>query len=124
MTSGLAPNAADRRHDARISGRTARVMGSLTLPVSKSSVRARCTILASTIMAKPPSRPHREPPRAAGKTVLQIGAITLYLLPLPEELEPLRVSLMALAVAVTVVTGVDYVFRALRLRRAAPNVAS
>ena len=58
------------------------------------------------------------------KTVLQIGAITLYLLPLPEELEPLRVSLMALAVAVTVVTGVDYVFRALRLRRAAPNVAS
>jgi len=58
------------------------------------------------------------------KTVLQIGAITMYLLPLPESLEPLRVALMALAVVVTVVTGIDYVVRALRLRRAAFEVAS
>ena len=58
------------------------------------------------------------------KTVLQIGAITLYLLPLPESLEPVRVGMIGLAVVVTVVTGVDYLVRALRLRRAALKVAS
>jgi len=58
------------------------------------------------------------------KTLLQIVAITLYLLPLPEGLDPLRVGLMALAVVVTLVTGIDYVVRALRLRRAALKVAS
>jgi len=58
------------------------------------------------------------------KTVLQIGAITLYLLPLPEGLVPLSVGLMAFAVVVTVVTGIDYVVRALRLRRTALRVVS
>jgi CDP-diacylglycerol---glycerol-3-phosphate 3-phosphatidyltransferase len=50
------------------------------------------------------------------KTTLQIVAITLYVLPGP--LDPLRWVAMAAAVAVTVVTGLDYVVQAYRLRRA------
>lgn len=52
------------------------------------------------------------------KTMLQIIAIGLFILPGP--LDPLRWAAMAAAVAVTVVTGVDYVVQAWRLRRAAP----
>lgn len=51
------------------------------------------------------------------KTVLQIVAIGLYILPGPVGW--LRSGAMAAAVAVTLVTGVDYTARALRLRRAA-----
>jgi CDP-diacylglycerol--glycerol-3-phosphate 3-phosphatidyltransferase len=50
------------------------------------------------------------------KTLLQVIAIGLYVLPGP--LQAARVTLMALAVAATVITGGDYVLRALRLRRA------
>ena len=52
------------------------------------------------------------------KTVLQTLAILLYLLPLDGGLATLRACVMAAAVIVTVVTGFDYVVRALRLRRA------
>ena len=52
------------------------------------------------------------------KTVLQTLAILLYLLPLDGALATLRACVMAAAVVVTVVTGFDYVVRALRLRRA------
>ena len=51
------------------------------------------------------------------KTVLQIVAIGLYILPAP--IGWVREAFMAAAVAVTLVTGVDYTARALRLRRAA-----
>ena len=51
------------------------------------------------------------------KTVLQIVAIGLYIL--PEPIGWIRSAAMAAAVAVTLVTGVDYTARALRLRRAA-----
>jgi CDP-diacylglycerol--glycerol-3-phosphate 3-phosphatidyltransferase len=51
------------------------------------------------------------------KTVLQIVAIGLYIL--PEPIGWVRSGFMAAAVAVTLVTGVDYTARALRLRRAA-----
>ena len=54
------------------------------------------------------------------KTVLQMTAIGLYILPIDIGLA--RSALMAAAVAVTLVTGVDYVARALRLRRAAQSV--
>ncbi|WP_248960329.1 CDP-diacylglycerol--glycerol-3-phosphate 3-phosphatidyltransferase [Sphaerisporangium perillae] len=51
------------------------------------------------------------------KTVLQIVAIALYILPgMPEAL---RWAAMGLALAVTVVTGLDYVIRAVRLRKVA-----
>jgi CDP-diacylglycerol--glycerol-3-phosphate 3-phosphatidyltransferase len=50
------------------------------------------------------------------KTMLQILAISLYVLPL--HLTLAREIVMGLAVAVTLVTGVDYVARAIRLRRA------
>lgn len=59
------------------------------------------------------------------KTVLQTIAITMYLLVLPSSLvgtdlgtawEVLRTVVMAVAVALTVVTGIDYVARAVRLR--------
>ncbi len=53
------------------------------------------------------------------KTVLQMAAIALYLLPLPAEVDFLAASVMALAVVVTMVTGLDYGLRAMRLRRAA-----
>ena len=51
------------------------------------------------------------------KTVLQIVAIGLYILPV--QLGWARSAVMAAAVAVTLVTGIDYVARAFRLRRAA-----
>lgn len=57
------------------------------------------------------------------KTVLQGTAIALYLLPGERAraglVRPLRQLALALAVTVTLVTGVDYALRALRLRRAA-----
>jgi CDP-diacylglycerol---glycerol-3-phosphate 3-phosphatidyltransferase len=55
------------------------------------------------------------------KTLLQGVAIALYLL--PQEWVPRIVPalFMGLAVAVTVVTGVDYVARAVRLRRTSPR---
>ena len=51
------------------------------------------------------------------KTVLQMVAIGLYILPI--DITWVRSAVMAAAVAVTLVTGADYVARALRLRRAA-----
>jgi CDP-diacylglycerol---glycerol-3-phosphate 3-phosphatidyltransferase len=50
------------------------------------------------------------------KTLLQVIAIGCYLLPLPEVLFPVRWIAMGVALALTVVTGVDYVVRALCLR--------
>jgi CDP-diacylglycerol--glycerol-3-phosphate 3-phosphatidyltransferase len=52
------------------------------------------------------------------KTILQLVAISLYILPGPPGW--LRAGLMDAAVALTVVTGVDYALRAMRLRRAVP----
>lgn len=52
------------------------------------------------------------------KTLLQTVALAMYVLPLPESAHWVAVSAMAAAVVVTVVTGVDYVVRALTLRRA------
>ena len=49
------------------------------------------------------------------KTVLQIVAIGLYILPV--DVGWAKAVVMAAAVVVTVVTGIDYVARALRLRR-------
>ncbi|MEU5878420.1 CDP-diacylglycerol--glycerol-3-phosphate 3-phosphatidyltransferase [Spirillospora sp. NPDC047279] len=51
------------------------------------------------------------------KTMLQVLAIGLYILPGP--FDPLRWALMAAALIVTVVTGLDYVLQAWRLRRRA-----
>lgn len=56
------------------------------------------------------------------KTALQILAIAWYLLPLPATAARVGAWVMWLAVAVTVVTGADYVLRALRLRRAGATV--
>ncbi|MEU4442143.1 CDP-diacylglycerol--glycerol-3-phosphate 3-phosphatidyltransferase [Actinosynnema sp. NPDC050801] len=50
------------------------------------------------------------------KTLVQIVAIGLYVLPLPAWLDALSVVTMGAAVVLTVVTGVDYVIRAFRLR--------
>ncbi|MFV2100299.1 CDP-diacylglycerol--glycerol-3-phosphate 3-phosphatidyltransferase [Micromonospora sp. LOL_024] len=51
------------------------------------------------------------------KTALQILAITWYLWPMPATLAAIGPWIMAAAVAVTVVTGFDYIAQALRLRR-------
>jgi CDP-diacylglycerol--glycerol-3-phosphate 3-phosphatidyltransferase len=56
------------------------------------------------------------------KTLLQVVAICLYVL--PSSLSPpviLREFIMAAAVVVTVVTGADYVLQAMRLRRSGPD---
>ena len=56
------------------------------------------------------------------KTLLQVIAICLYVL--PASLSPpgiVRELFMAAAVVVTVVTGVDYVHQAMRLRRSQPE---
>ena len=57
------------------------------------------------------------------KTVLQGLAIGLYVLPLAGVFASLRWWLMAVAVAVTVATGVDYVARAVTLRRTSARAA-
>jgi CDP-diacylglycerol---glycerol-3-phosphate 3-phosphatidyltransferase len=51
------------------------------------------------------------------KTVLQAMAIFLYVLPLAGWLEAVAAWVLAFAVVLTVLTGADYVGRALRLRR-------
>jgi CDP-diacylglycerol--glycerol-3-phosphate 3-phosphatidyltransferase len=53
------------------------------------------------------------------KTLLQVVAISLYILPGP--LATTRTIVMTAAVVVTVVTGVDYAARAVRLRRSVPG---
>jgi CDP-diacylglycerol--glycerol-3-phosphate 3-phosphatidyltransferase len=53
------------------------------------------------------------------KTGLQTLAITWYLWPVPEPFDVVGVWVMYAALAVTLVTGVDYVLEALRLRRGA-----
>jgi CDP-diacylglycerol--glycerol-3-phosphate 3-phosphatidyltransferase len=52
------------------------------------------------------------------KTALQIAAIAWYLWPVPNPYDVVGPWLMGAAVAVTLITGVDYVIQALRLRRA------
>src|SRR3954452_4463236 len=51
------------------------------------------------------------------KTVLQALAIGLYILPLTGLLASVRWWVMAAALVLTLVTGIDYVYRALTLRR-------
>jgi CDP-diacylglycerol--glycerol-3-phosphate 3-phosphatidyltransferase len=51
------------------------------------------------------------------KTLVQVIAIGLYLLPLPAGFSAGLWAVMALAVALTVATGLDYLVRAVRLRR-------
>jgi CDP-diacylglycerol--glycerol-3-phosphate 3-phosphatidyltransferase len=53
------------------------------------------------------------------KTALLIVAITWYIWPFPAPLSAVGPWLIGLATAVTIVTGIDYVARALRLRSAA-----
>ncbi|SFD77773.1 CDP-diacylglycerol--glycerol-3-phosphate 3-phosphatidyltransferase [Actinopolyspora alba] len=55
------------------------------------------------------------------KTMLQAVAIGLYLLPLGDAADPLKWVVMGAAVLATVVTGVDYAVRALRLRSSSPR---
>lgn len=61
------------------------------------------------------------------KTALQTVAIGLYLLPLTElmdaavPVDAVRVVVLAAALVLTILTGVDYVLRALRLRATSPN---
>lgn len=50
------------------------------------------------------------------KALAQVVAIGLYVLPLPLSAYPVRWAVMGVAVVLTVVTGIDYVVRALRLR--------
>jgi CDP-diacylglycerol--glycerol-3-phosphate 3-phosphatidyltransferase len=51
------------------------------------------------------------------KTALQALAIVLYVLPLPAAVDPVAVAVMAAAVALTVLTGIDYAVQAARLVR-------
>lgn len=55
------------------------------------------------------------------KTALQILAISWYLLPLPDSAAAGADVVMAVAVVVALVTGADYVVRALRLRAGDPG---
>ncbi len=57
------------------------------------------------------------------KTLLQGVAIGLYVLPLTGVLASGRAVVMVLAVVVTVVTGLDYVMRAVTLRRTSERAA-
>lgn len=52
------------------------------------------------------------------KTLLQVIAIGLYILPLPGAVHWVAVAVMVTAIVATIVTGLDYVWRALQLRSA------
>ena len=58
------------------------------------------------------------------KTALQGLALGLYLLPLPASWHPVEVAAMAVAVVVTVATGIEYVAQAARLRRTSARTAA
>jgi len=55
------------------------------------------------------------------KTALQIAAIAWFLWPVPEPFDAVGTVLMVAALLVTLITGVDYVLQALRLRRKASD---
>ncbi len=57
------------------------------------------------------------------KTLAQIVAIGLFLLPLPPAMDVVSWLVMGVALVLTVVTSVDYVVRALRLRATGRRVA-
>lgn len=57
------------------------------------------------------------------KTAVQVLAIVWYLWPLPPVLAQAGPWIMSVAVLVTVLTGLDYVLRALRLRRLSTRAA-
>ena len=57
------------------------------------------------------------------KTVLQATAIVMYVLPLSGLLASVRTWVMVLAVVVTIVTGIDYVVRAVTLRQTSDRAA-
>ncbi len=54
------------------------------------------------------------------KCLTQNLAVVLYLLPLPPAAQPVRLPVLVLAVVCTVVTGLDYLARGVRLRRGSP----
>lgn len=56
---------------------------------------------------------------AKWKTSFQLVAIALYLLPLSSGWTPVRLGVLAVAVGLTVYTGIDYVIRAMRSREIA-----
>ncbi|MFM1725769.1 MULTISPECIES: CDP-diacylglycerol--glycerol-3-phosphate 3-phosphatidyltransferase [Rhodococcus] len=58
------------------------------------------------------------------KTLVQSVAIGLYLVPLPEAFAPVSATLMGIAVVLTVVTGLDYVIQAVRLRAGVRQVGA
>ena len=53
------------------------------------------------------------------KTVAQMVAIGLYVLPLSDSWDVVRVVAMTVAVVLTLATGIDYLARAVALRRTA-----
>ncbi|WP_371830421.1 CDP-diacylglycerol--glycerol-3-phosphate 3-phosphatidyltransferase [Antrihabitans cavernicola] len=63
---------------------------------------------------------HRVIPASRGgklKTLVQSLAIVLYLAPLPAGIHWFSATIMGIAVALTVITGLDYVFQAFRVRK-------
>jgi CDP-diacylglycerol--glycerol-3-phosphate 3-phosphatidyltransferase len=63
-------------------------------------------------------------PGGKAKTLVQVVAIGLFVLPLPAGFGPVLWVLMGVAILLTVVTGVDYVVRAVRLRSGARRRAA
>jgi CDP-diacylglycerol--glycerol-3-phosphate 3-phosphatidyltransferase len=60
-------------------------------------------------------------PGGKAKTLVQVVAIGLFLMPLPDAISWLPIAAMALAVALTVATGVDYLIRAMGLISRGPT---
>ena len=58
------------------------------------------------------------------KTVLQITAVSWYLWPWPSPLDAVGPWLMGGAVVLTVLTGMDYLWKAFKLRKSEPNRTS
>jgi CDP-diacylglycerol--glycerol-3-phosphate 3-phosphatidyltransferase len=63
-------------------------------------------------------------PGGKAKTLVQIFAIGLYIIPLPPSLHWIAAGFMIAAVILTVVTGIDYLVRAAALVRSAKHTDS
>ena len=74
-------------------------------------------VTAAAVLGDPARRDRRPAAAARSRPSLQALAIGLYILPLTGSLATARWWVMAAAVVLTVVTGLDYVYRALTLRQ-------
>jgi len=120
-----------RRADGRANaaGRLLKTFGAMPVQLAARTSRRLVTTMAVGADAHPAIASFvyelfvATPPAGRGgkaKTALQAVAITMYLTPLPGWVHPISVTVMVVAVVLTVLTGLDYVVKLVRIMRGGP----